>query len=469
MKVLIVNPPYTKKVYSGLKNAVQMEIPLGIAYLGAALEQANISVEILDANAEELSIKKTAYKILKNNADIIAFTSATNTVTAVYEIANYIKKYSNKIIIIGGHHPTSAPEQTLKESKDIDFLILGEGELTLVDLIKNIKSPEKVNGIAHRNKQNKIIITEPRERIKDLDSLPFPARHLFNHKLYRPGAFFNIGIPNKKYATIITARGCPNRCTYCSSVHFWGTLVRFRSPENIISEIEHLIKTYGTKQIAILDDTFTASRSRVEKFCDLILEKNIKIKWWCYARVNTIDHELIKKMKKSGCFALNLGIESGDEQVLKSINKNIDLNQVRNVIQAAKKEDLLVHTSFMIGLPGDTCETIIKTIDFAIELNPHVALFCITTPFPGTELYNQAKEKGWLKNIKNWDDAGLHIHTKYHTDNLSAEEIYNYYKLAHNKFYFRPKYFALMFKRILFHPKEIKGYILAALYMFLEG
>lgn len=468
MKILLVNPPYIRTVYKGLKNAVTVEVPLGLAYLGAVLEKNLVPVSILDANVLELSISETAKRILKSDAEVVGFTATTATINTVYAISRLVKKKSNKKIIVGGVHITAATERTLKESPDIDIGVIGEAEYTILELMqKGLKNIKNIKGIAYR-KENIIKINPRRPRIENLDDLPFPARHLFPLNLYRPGAFFNTGVPNHKTGTIITSRGCPNRCSYCASVYFWGTNVKFRSAENIVKEIIHLKKDYGLKQLAILDDTFTANPKRVEEFCNLLMQKRIKVKWWCYARVNTLNETLMKKMKKAGCYAFNFGVESSSEQILRNVNKNIKISQVKKIIRTALKNDFLVHTSFMIGLPGDTRQTVLNTINFAKKLNNHVALFCITTPFPGTELYNQALSKGLLKDIKDWNDAGLHQRTKYRTENLSSKDIYELYKLASRKFYLRPGFFWTLFKRLIKHPNEIKGFVLAGLFMLME-
>jgi len=468
MKTLLVNPPYFTSVYKGLKDAVTIEVPLGLAYLAAVLEKNNFKVDVLDANVLELSIDETGKRILASDADVIGFSATSNTITKVYKLAKIIKENSNKKIVVGGVHVTTSTQKTFEECPFIDVVTIGEAEETLLELIKNnFKDLKNIKGIAFV-KDGKVTITEKRPPIEDLDSLPFPARHLFPLKLYRPGAFFNTGIKNSKTATISTSRGCPNRCTYCASVHFWGTRVRFRSAENVVKEIKELKEKDDLKQLAILDDTFTANPERVKKICELLIKENLRIRWWCYARVNTLNEELMLIMKKAGCYAFNFGVESSSEEILKGVNKNIKTSQVEKIIKTALKHGFLVHTSFMIGLPGDTKKTVMDTINFAIKLNNHVALFCITTPFPGTELYDLAKEKGWMTEIKSWDDMGLHMKTKYRNDALSSEEIYELYTLASRKFYYRPGFFWTLLKRWVKHPNEIKGFIMAALFMIME-
>ena len=475
MKILLINPPYIKQIYGAFKRAAPIHLPLGLAYIAAVLETNNFDVQVLDANAEMLSVREAALHAIKSGASIIGLTAATNTIKRVYKIASIVKSIApERVVIVGGPHPSAVPERTLRECSAIDIIVVGEGEKIIVELVTILAKEEKlknlmtVKGISFRF-NNKIVSTPKQERIANLDELPFPARHLFPWKKYTPGAMLDVGIKKGEFATIITSRGCPNKCTYCSSAHFWGITVRFRSVENIIKEVEHLVEKYRIKELEFVDDTFTASASRVKNFCELLLAKRIKIKWIAYARVNTISKELLQIMKKAGCFRLNFGLESGSQDILNNIKKNITLEQVRNAIKLAKKEGFFVDTSFMIGLPGDTKETVKQTIKFAIELNPHSALFCITTPFPGTELYDEAIAKGWTSRIRSWDDAGLHMKTKFRTDALTSREIYQLYRHAELRFHLRLKYFLLLLNRLISHPRELKSYILGALYLLFGG
>jgi anaerobic magnesium-protoporphyrin IX monomethyl ester cyclase len=466
-KVLLVNPPYVKKVYPALKKAPMVQIPLGLAYLAAALEEKKLSVEVLDANILYLSDAETVRRILESDADIVGFTATTASITTVYNLAKGVRAKSNKTVIVGGPHTTFLTERTFRECSAIDIIARGEGEITIVELAQN-KPLSKIKGISYKDKRGKVKINEDRPMIMNLDSLPRPARHLFPWDLYQGGAFFNVGTPDKKVATLLTARGCNNKCTYCASSHYWK-IMRWRSPENVVDEIEYLIKEKGVEQIAFLDDTFVAWADRTEKICDLIIERKLKFKWWCYARVRGFAPSLIKKMKKAGCYALNFGVESGNQDLLNRMKKNITKKEVWDAITAAKENGLMVHASFMVGLPGDTKKTVMQTINWAIKLSPDVALFCIVTPFPGTELHDEAKRSGWIKENVEWDQMGLHMHTNFHNDDLSNKEIYNLYKLATRKFYFRPRFFLQLADRILKNPLELKGYILAGLYMIFEG
>ncbi|NOQ55327.1 MAG: radical SAM protein [Nanohaloarchaea archaeon] len=460
--MLLVNLPYLEDIYSGLKNAVAIQPPLGLAYIAAYLENKGESAEILDANALGMSIDDAVKKAVRSKHSYIGITCTTNTIHLVYDFSKKVKEKCDKIIVVGGPHVTFSSEETLKECDEIDIIVRGEGELTSYEIVKGI-SLKKIKGITYRSK-GKIISNPDRDKFEiDINNMPFPARHLLPLDRYRPGAFFNIGNSGKEYATIITSRGCPNKCVFCSSSHFWKTF-RVRKPKNILSEIDLLVKEYGVKHLHFLDDTLTVPASRLEKICDGLIERDYDLEWNCYSRVDIITDDIVRKMKKAGCFGVTFGVESGNQKILNKIQKNITLNQIRKAVKITKMHDLDVHADFMIGLPGDTKKTIIQTIDFAIELNPKLALFSITTPFPGTQMFDEMKKKNRLGNIK-WTEMTMHEFTKFGNSIVSSEEIKKLYNLAYKKFYFRPRFFMCSTKRLIMHPREIWPFILGGMYM----
>ena len=465
MDILLVNPPYTEHVYTKVKKAVCFQPPLGLAYIAAMLERDGIDVNILDANAELLSMQETVNRLVQAQTNLVGITATTVVMPQVYQLCEEIKQKSDKMIILGGPHVTFMPERSLKECKSVDVIVRGEGELTMLELAETPNDLKKIKGITFR--ANGTIISNPnRDVIARIDEIPFPARHLLPLNSYRPGAFFKVH-GSQGYTTLITARGCVKKCTFCSSSHFWGRL-RLRSAENVVTELEELVNKYGVRQLEIVDDTFTLSPKRVHEICSMILERNLSIKWVCFARVDTITEEMIETMKRAGCYGIVFGIESGNQDILNGIDKNITLEQSRNAIEITKNHGLLTMGDFMIGLPGDTLETVKQTIDFAIELDPDRALFCITTPFPGTALYNESLEKGWIEEGADWNDFTLHTGTKFRNDNLSAEEIEQLYSKAKRRFYLRPRYIFEALKRLARNPRELMNYVFGALYILLE-
>ncbi|UCG03435.1 MAG: cobalamin-dependent protein [Candidatus Heimdallarchaeota archaeon] len=455
MDIILINPPYNKELYKS-KKSISVQPPVGLAYLASTLEKEGINVEILDANAEMLSIQDTADRAISSRARFVGITSVTTTIPLVYEISHKIKAESGITIVLGGPHVTFMAKRTLNECNAVDIIVRGEGEITLAEIIKHEDELSKVDGITFRDGK---IIVENKERmpIQNIDEIPFPAYHLLPMELYQPGPFFNVGVSGRKFGRMIASRGCPNKCVFCSSSHFWGKF-RMRSPDNIIEEIEHLIEIFGTKHIDFLDDTLTINKKRMERICDILIQKDIHIAWTCYSRVNTISDSLVRKMKRSGCFGISFGIESGNQRILDNINKNITIEQARKAMKIVKKHGIKVMCDFMIGLPGDDLNTVNQTIDFAVELSPDFAFFSITTPFPGTELYQKVLEKGLIESNYAWDAMNLHSSTIYRTEKLSTKELQELYSKAIKRFYYRPKFFAQALKRIIRNPKEIKGY-----------
>jgi len=461
MKSLLINPPYLKYVYENRKDAASIDAPLSLAYIAAVLEKNGLEVEILDANAHNLSLEKTAMHAKESEAELIGITATTTVIPLVYKLTKAIKAVCSKKVVVGGPHVSFEAERTLKECPEIDVVVRGEGEITFLSLAKNAGSPDGIAGISYR-KGRRIVHNRDRAPIEDINTLPFPARHLLPMHLYNSGSMISKGNDGLRYASVITTRGCPNKCVYCSSSHFWGTRVRFRSPENVVEEIESLQRAYGTREIFFKDDTFTFSPVRTERICDLIMSKGIDIKWSCYARVNTISEPLLRKMVKAGCFALDFGIESGNQEVLNRIHKNITLDQARAAVALSKRLGVMVYASFMFGLPSEDMKKAKETIDFAVEISPDIAQFFITTPFPGTELYAEAVEKGWIKEIVSWGRLNIITNREYRNDDLDNGQIHMLMSMAYKRFYFRPSFLFQAAKRLVkdpagLAPKYLKG------------
>lgn len=459
MSVLLVNPSYTQKVYS-TKHAPAVQPPVGLAYLAANLEKNKIKIKILDANAEFLSIEKTAKKIINSPAKYIGFTAVTTTIPLIYKLSSIIKeKAKDKIIIAGGPHVTFMPEQVLKECPAIDIIVRGEGEITFYELIQALNNKQdisQIKGISFRE-NNRVIHNPDRELIENIDDIPFPARHLLPLELYSPSPINATGFKGKKYARVITTRGCPSRCVFCSSAHFWK-IVRIRSAENVVSEIKSLIKNYGVRHIDFLDDTLTLSKERLIKICNLFLKDKIKINWSCYSRVNTMDKKIVALMKKTGCKTIQFGVESGNQKILDKINKDINLEAVRKATRIVRKANIKLMCDFMIGLPGDTKKTVNETINFAIKLKPNIAAFCITTPFPGTTLYEEYKKAGRLKGGYIWGKMSLHEKTDFSTPTLSSQDLQKLYFKSYRRFYYRFSYFFQTLKWLIRNPYELRNF-----------
>ncbi|MBU1975821.1 MAG: B12-binding domain-containing radical SAM protein [Nanoarchaeota archaeon] len=426
--------------------------PLGLLTIAAVLEENGYSVEVIDGPVSGLDTRGVAKLAKKKKPGIIGISFLTASVYRAEELAKYLKKsMPDTPVIVGGHHTTILPKEVAK-NKHFDAGVMGEGEFTFLELIqkykenpKLFKQPDellKIQGMVVKVK-GKVKFSGTRPPISDLDALPFPARHLVDMKKYVP-------LPNqylrKPITNMVAIRGCPYQCTYCSNSAIFGRKIRFPSPERTVSEMEHLIDDYGIREISFWDDTFTVNKEWLHKVCDLIIKKKFDIIWSCYGRVNTVDLKLLRKMKKAGCWNIFYGLEAGDQKLLDIINKNITLQQIRNAIRWTKQAGIESRGSFMLALPGETPELARKTIDFACELDLDYAQFCITTPFPGTKLYETAKKYGKLD--KKFDEYHIWSPVFVPYGYKDKEEIEKMFKLAFRKFYMRPSYAWKQFRKI---------------------
>ncbi|MDD5032960.1 MAG: cobalamin-dependent protein [Candidatus Pacebacteria bacterium] len=456
MDILLIYPPISvnERYSSNVGKAGGNLAPLGIANVAAYLREKGFNTGIIDAVAENYTINDLAKKILEINPRVVGISALTSNFFRAVAVAKEIKKIlPDALVIIGGHHAAIMPLEIMRENECFDILVKGEGELTAKEVMEEykkfgwnredfLKKCGQIKGIYFKS-GDEVIFTGDRDMIENLDALPFPARDLLPMDKYLP-------LPNQykraPVANMVAIRGCVFNCTFCSSASMFGRKIRLMSPERTVNEIEYLIKEYGVKEISFWDDAITVSREWMMKFCDLILEKGIDITWTCYSRVNTVDEELLRKMKNAGCWNIFFGFESGDQKLLDNIDKRITLEQIEKANDLCKKVGIEVRASFMLALPGETPELGQKTIDFAKKLNPDYAQFSVTTPYPGTRLYDEAEKYGTLtKNFSEyhgWSPVFVPFGYK------NREEIEKIEKRAMRQFYMRPAYIWGRIKKI---------------------
>ncbi|MEM4599470.1 MAG: radical SAM protein [Candidatus Methanomethylicaceae archaeon] len=453
---MLINPPITTNLETasilGLKAP-----PLGLAYIAGVLEKEGYDVKIIDASALDISNEKLGLILKKESPDVIGVTSTTPTIYDAMKTIVTAKKYCpDSITVMGGYHITFLPEETMMECPELDIGVIGEGEATIIDLLKYLegrKSISEVDGIIYR-KEGKIIKNKPRKLIENLDEIPFPARHLL------PLDRYTILGERHRLGNVMTSRGCPFRCIFCSSSLFYGRRFRARSPKNVVDEIEELVYKYNIKSIEIVDDTFTINIKRAWEIAKEIINRGLDIWWACGARVDLVTKGLLKIFKKAGCEVIYYGIESGSEKVLKILKKGITLEQVKKAVKWAKEVSLEVVGSFIIGTPGETKEDVMKTIKFAKDCDLDFAQFTAMTPYPGTEVYEIAKKEGLLLT-KDWSKYTT-ILPVMRTKELSEKEISSLIDKAYKSFYLRPKFIIkqLMKGRFKWIFPVIKNYLL---------
>ena len=436
MKILLLQPPVAEKNITSF-----MYPPMGLIALAAYLKSAGHEVLLYDANIEDSPIEGILNLIKTESPKIVGLGVMSVNAYRAFSIARLIKGYSKNIIVIaGGVHPTVEPHHTL-ECPDIDFIIRGEGELTVTELLKALKEKRddfsKIPGLGFK-KENQVILTSFRDLIPDINILPIPSYELFNIKKYR-GPYTS----RTPFMIMTRSRGCPFLCTFCGVTKMFGRRYRVQTPQRSVKEVDYLVNQLSIKEIGFKDSEFTLDPRNVEEFCDLLIERNYDLTWNCNGRVNHVTPSLLAKMKRAGCYSITYGIESGDQKILDNIKKQITLPQIRETMKMTREAGLQVIGNFMIGNPGDTRKTIKKTIDFAKELKLDYAYFGFTTPFPGTELRDEAIKNGWI--LDKSMEAVKYEDCIMNATSLPTQELKTYLNKAYRSFYFRPSY---IFKRL---------------------
>ncbi len=426
MDVLLINPPA-----QGIYDTVNIKLPpLGLAYIAATLREHNYYVEIIDLNVQE-DLWQT---VAKRKWDVVGLSGDTSRYLISIKIAEQIKRHFGYTIFTGGPHVTFFEKETL-DTGFVDFIIRGEGEfvtLNLLDAIQNNMPLEEVRGITFK-KNGKIVKTLQAPIIRNLDGLPYPARDLLPMEKYKVTLFYG-----RPITSILTSRGCPFNCYFCSSSQFSNLIWRTRSPKNIVDEMEYVIKKFDYHAFAFVDDNFTLNSKRVIEISKEIVKRKLDIFWWAFSRVDElIGHEdMVEWMAKSGCKMVFLGIESVSKKILDEYNKGITANDSMRAVKLLKKYGIDTWGSFIIGALDETKDMIMNTVGFAKLLNPRNVQFSILTPFPGTRLYEDAERMGIIvhKNWKYYDGAHSVMKTKY----LKPKEIQALLNRAYISFYARP-------------------------------
>ena len=406
MKIALIAPPYPLEEVPAP--------PLGLTYIAAVCEAIGAEVTLLDYIVRGYSESKLKQELNAFDPDIVGTNSVTMNFKQAAGILRTVKQNNPHIItLMGGPHVSFDSENTLVLYPEIDIIVRGEGEATLAELLGVIHDQEKwitIPGIVFKER-GQIRTTEPRPFIQDLDALPLPARHLLPMARYQA-----LGYP----VSIITSRGCPNHCIFCLGRRMVGQRVRFRSAGHIADEIEQL-QALGISFINIADDLFTASKRRVTQFCNELLRRDLHISWSAFSRVNTIDTETLKLMKSAGCHSVSFGIESGNPEMLKRVKKGITIAQAKKASLACQEAGIRGHASFMVGLPGETMETMNDSLKLQNDLEIESA-FHFLSPFPGTAVRENIADYDLEILTHDWDQYNANS-SIVRTSTLSAEQM----------------------------------------------
>lgn len=430
--------------------------PMALMYIAAYLEEKGICTNIIDlklddpiaspGKKEKEKIANDVIKeILRMNPHIIGIPCCTPEFNEVMRIATEIKENNPScVIIVGGTHPTLMPEDFFFEQTPVDYAVIGEGEVTTYELIQAIRQKEDVGnieGIGYFDQKDKCFKrTEPRPLIQDLDSLPFPAFDKVDMGYYTTPSPYSVRGVMLSSFYILYGRGCPSSCTFCVSKNLRkaagpGRFLRFRSPKNVADEIEYLTKKYKIDGFYIIDDAFTLQPTHAIEFCDELISRKLNLIWACETRVNRVNTELLKKMRKAGCIQVDFGVESGSPECLKRVKKGITVDQIKDAFAACKKVGIRTFANILINLPGETEDELKQTFDLLEQIKPTVTSFNTFTPYVGTDIYDNWQVKLSPKDYSILGEPPLQLVTnpqfRFADHQLDLEE---FYRANHKKY-----------------------------------
>lgn len=436
MRVFLGNPPWSKPGFYGIRagsrwphfeheSSRYMPFPFQLAYAAALIEAGGFKVAMVDGCAERMSDEEYLRRLSDFAPDLIIHEISTISITQDRRIIDAIRQRLGrgpKIAVCGLHVYAFEPD-FLDQHPQIDFSMIGEYELTALELARCLssgRSPSGVDGLVYRDLQGTARANARRPLINDLDSLPWPARHLLPMDRYHdtPG-----GIPEPS-VQMWSSRGCPFRCIFCAwpQIVYGSHAYRVRDPIKVVDEMEYLVREKGFKSVYFDDDTFNIGKKRVLAICDDIIRRKIGVPWAIMARADLMDEEMLKALKAAGLHSLKYGVESVDRGILDRCGKQMDINKTEAMIRATRRLGILYHLTFTFGLPGETRETVRRSLDWCLEMDPDTVQFSLTTPFPGSRFYDELKRQGRIVS-ENWEEYDGYFHCVVTTERLSAREL----------------------------------------------
>lgn len=451
-KVYFINPPVRDPKIKMIREGRCMQrsgtwtaiwAPYTLCLGAAILEEQGIKCKVSDCVVEEMNFTDLEKEIINFNPNAVIINTSTPSIWNDLSTAGLAKKINKNILTITlGIHPSERMQECFDYEKNLDMIICGEPEETFKELfekISNKKSFSKIKGLAYRQ-NNKIIRTPNRPLMENLDWLPFPAWHLINLKYY------TLPFVDKPFLLLGTARGCPHHCTFCYAKSYYGRGFRPRSPKKIVDEIEYVKNNFGVTEFLMWTEAFTINKKYCMEICDEIINRNLKISFVCNSRVDSVDIGLLKKLKQAGCWMIGYGVESGNQEIINRTKKGITLEQTRNAFKMTRQLGIETTAHSVIGLLGESPETVKQSFKFMKEIDPDFAQFYCAVPMPWTEIYEEAKQQGYITS-ENYEDYEQNMSIM-HTGNMSPQEVEKWRGWIYKRFYLRPITILRTIKRI---------------------
>jgi len=450
MKIALINPPDENRIFSEVPSKINEKSgvlpPLGLLYLEAYLSNSTKhQVKIFDCPAEGWDYSALEEKLNGFAPDLIGVTGHTHNLVDMLKTSKIFKKINPEgVVVWGGAHASAFPSQSAAFA-EVDFVVYGEGEITFAELLNFIESggdlPEKIEGIFYKNENWEVIKNPPRKLIVDLNSLPHPRRDVLDVSKY----YYTIGRETRA-SGFVSSRGCPFHCTFCSTP---GNKFRWRTADDVVDEMEEC-QRLGIRELYFVDDTFNVKKDRVNEICSEIISRGIKMSWNYRGRIDLITPKQLEMVEKAGCTRIQLGVETGTDEGLKRLRKGITTDQIRQVFRWLKKSSMTSVAYFMIGCPHEkNRDDVLKTIQFAREIDPDYVLFGVLTPYPNTEIYEEGVRRGII-DPEIWEEFVTNPTPDFRpspwTEYFTMEDLEKYLDEAYKKFYGRPGYIV---KRLL--------------------
>ncbi len=438
MRVILIRPP---KVQGALERSM-VQHPVNLLMLAAVLEKSGFQCEVWDFEVQDFSGEIVREKTGRSNPGLAGITALTCNIKTANTIMGWIKSESPETFtVVGGPHVSAIPERTLEEFANFDAVVVGEGELTLAEICARIskgRGLEGVLGTAWRRSSSPVI-EDPRPPMDNLDELPYPARHLIDHSLYKGASSPGLDATLHRSTELFTTRGCPDRCSFCASHLVFGRKVRARSAEHVLGEVDQCMSKWGYRHYTVDDDTFTYRPSRLFDLCRGFKERGIT--WDCDTRVNAVNREMIQMMADSGCQKIAFGVESGSPRILKLIHKEITLDQIRNAFQWAHEAGIITTAFFMVAShPSETKEDLEMSLKLMKEIDTELMAVAVAVPYPGTELYRIMKNGDYIDEER-WETFNhLHSIPSWHTENFSGRKLVRLQNRLFRQFFIRPSF-----------------------------